>query len=64
MNGVNPAGLWSLVGFLPQGSELGLVLFSAFISDLDKGIESTLSQLQTTPSLGEGVDLLEDRKAL
>ncbi|GAB0188530.1 mitochondrial enolase superfamily member 1 [Grus japonensis] len=49
---------------VPQGSVLGLALFNIFVSDMDNGIECTLSKFDDNTKLCGGVNTLEGRDAI
>ena len=52
-----------MTGF-PQGSVLGLALFNTFVSDMDSGIECTLSKFANNTKLCGVVNTLEGRDAI
>jgi len=49
---------------IPQGSVLGLALFSIFVGNMDSGIERSLSKLADDTKLCGAVDTLEGRDAI
>ncbi|PKU49490.1 rna-directed dna polymerase from mobile element jockey-like [Limosa lapponica baueri] len=56
---------WKLViRDIPQGSVPGPVLFNIFISNMDSGIECTLTKFADNTKICSAVDMLEGRDAI
>ncbi|GAB0205492.1 mitochondrial enolase superfamily member 1 [Grus japonensis] len=49
---------------VPQGSVLGQALFNIFVSNMDSGIECTLSKVADNTNLCGAVDMLEGKDAI
>ena len=53
---VSVSGWRSMTNYIPQGSQLGLIIFNIFISDLDSEIDCTLSKFANDIKLCGTVD--------
>ncbi|PKU45117.1 rna-directed dna polymerase from mobile element jockey-like [Limosa lapponica baueri] len=54
----------SVMNGVPQGSVLESVLFNTFVSDIDSGIERTVSKFANDTKVCGAVDTLEGRDAI